>query len=188
MLGRIEWLAGRLDALDPGLLQHAEQLREHELHTLADVVVRLYERAERELERVEHGEQLLHEALRRPLEVLGLAPQHLLLVVLEVRLHLLGERAHLVALATQAGQVGFEDRSGFGRRVVTVVIGAARIDLGRRVLKRVVAGVHGQAPFASPSSTISASATSSSLGGGDPPSGPAPAPESAAFWAADAEA
>ena len=94
------------------------------------------ERAQRELERVEHRQELLDQALRGPLEVLGLPPEHLLLVVLEVRLDLLGERAHLVALADQPVEVGFEDRAGLGRRVVTDALGVARVGVGRRRRRR----------------------------------------------------
>ena len=87
---------------------------------------------------VEHREELLDQAFRGPLEVLRLAPERLLLEVLEVRLDLLGERAHLIALVAQAGQVGLEHRAGFSRRVVTELLGAGRVGLHHRVV--VVAG------------------------------------------------
>jgi alkylation response protein AidB-like acyl-CoA dehydrogenase len=78
---------------------------------------------------------------------------------------------------------------GEGWRVALTMLGFGRVGVGYVVSNRRVvvgSGLHGQAPFASPSSTISASATSSSSGGGVP--APAPAPASPAFCWADAAA
>ena len=77
---------------------------------------------ERGVEAVEHREQLLDERLARPLDDRRLALHRLLPVVLEVGLDLLGERAHLVALAQQPVEVALERRRGIRLGVDDAVV------------------------------------------------------------------
>ena len=87
----VERLAVRLDARKARLLEDTQQLGVHELDALAHALrVRAAGRVEvlqRELERVEHREQLLHQALGGPVDERGLLLDHALAVVLELGLH-----------------------------------------------------------------------------------------------------
>src|SRR5581483_5076140 len=168
VLVRIERLAHRVDSLEPGLLQHAEQLRVHELHALANLLVRVTDVGERELQVVDDGQQLLDDTRARALDHRGLLPQRALAVVLEVRLHTLRELTQIVTLTRQRVEISLDRGGG-------VLLGL----VDRDVLDRVVRAHY--ALRSSPSSTISASATSSSDGADAPASPPgAPAPPAAA--------
>ena len=92
VLVRVERLAERVDALDAGLLERAEELGVHQLDALADLLVRVHV-VERELEAVEHGQELLDQPLVRTLDERGLLAQHALAVVLEIGLDALRELA-----------------------------------------------------------------------------------------------
>src|SRR5262249_33500512 len=138
-----------------------------------DVLVGVAELAEGQLEAVEHREQLLDHRLVGAADGVGLLPQHPLPVVLEVGLYPLREPPHLVALPGDRGEIGVQVRL---RRLGGGLGGGVLVDrfrLGHHALR------------SSPSSTISASATSSSDGcEAPPPAGPVPAPASPlACWA-----
>src|SRR5438445_4728527 len=87
----VERLAVRLDARKARLLEDTQQLGVHELDALAHALrVRAAGRVEvlqRELERVEHRQQLLDQAFGSPVDESGLLLDHALAVVLELGLH-----------------------------------------------------------------------------------------------------
>src|SRR5262249_50201371 len=179
---RVERLALGLDARHARLLEHAEQLGVHELDALAHVLdVVGADRIgvlQRQLERVEHRQQLLDQALGGAVDERRLLLDHALAVVLELRLHAPERVEVLVPLRLELGQarqVGFELRS---RRLLLgdrSFVGVARWQVVAR---------HRHAPFCSSSSTISASATSSSDGCEDPlgPVPPASPPAAPCCW------
>ena len=126
------------------------------------------EAQQRELEVVEHGEQLLDETLVRPFDERGLVAQHALLVVRELGLHALQVADETVALGSQLLEiVGRGGGVGHHLAFDHLIVETARRDRRRerrrrRRHRRIVTRV------CSPgSSTISASATSSSDGADD---------------------
>ena len=113
VLVRIERRAQRVDRLEPGPLEHAEQLGVHELDALAHLLVDVVavEVRDRELEAVEHRAAAARRGLRsRALDERGLLAQHALAVVLEVGLQALRRVEQVVALALQRVDVGVELR------------------------------------------------------------------------------
>ena len=105
----------------PALLEHAEQLGVHELDALAHLLVGHVERGERELEAVEHRQQLLDQALGRALDERGLLAQDALAVVLEVGLDALRELTQVVALLGQLLEIRRDELS-------RVLLGALVVD------------------------------------------------------------
>ena len=118
---------------------------------------------ERAVERVEHGEELLHEPLGGAVDERGLLAQHALAVVLEVGLHTTQRVDELAPLALELREIGLDDGRGGVRRGVVV----DQLTVDDVVVER-------RHAVSSPgSSTISASATSSSFGA-EAPGSPAP--------------
>ena len=118
---------------------------------------------QRELEAVEHGQELLDQAYGRPLHERGLLAQHALAVVLEVGLEPLRRAEQIVTFALEQVDVG-DQLVGFvlsgGLRLVPIRVAPVR---GGRIGKDGVVRVCGHGAYAlCSSSTISASATSSS--------------------------
>ena len=104
MLGRIELVAGGVELLDTVALEHGDQLRVHETHSLCQVLLTLLCRGQCPLEVVDDGQQLADEPALRPATRSGRLTRGTLPVVLEIGLDALSERE--VILARGLGLLG----------------------------------------------------------------------------------
>ena len=169
VLVRVERRAVGVDALEAGLLEHRHELRADAAHAVAHLLrlgrVGAGHAAERAVERVEHREEVLDERSRGALDERGLLAQHPLAVVLEVGLDPPQRVDELVALALAAAARSDSTTAAASATAVSSVEQLA-VD---HVVAASPFGLDWLTPLCSPgSSTISASATSSSFGADAP--------------------